>query len=99
MTERDDITLQLVAERLKGLRDITERGFVDIQRQLDDVKDLPVAFSRLQADHDALNKRLSAVEDSMRAGGEWKRGSLPVIVLTLGLLLTSIITVVHYLVT
>ena len=93
-SDPDQITLQLVAERIKGLSKLTERGFIDIQRQLDDVRGLPTIVSQLQANVTALISRVDAIEEDRTKGAEFRRGNLPIILLTLALALSSIISLV-----
>lgn len=98
MDDVEQVTLQLVAERVKGLSKLTEQGFVDIQRQLDDVRGLPAVVERISSDHSALEKRVTAMEKDRGRGVEFRRGSLPIILLTCVLALTSLIAVIQALI-
>lgn len=94
----DNVTLQLVAERIRGLSRLTEQGFTDLQRQLDDVRGLPSIVSQLNSNYGALERRVTAIEDDRSRGAEFRRGSLPIILLTLALAITSLgalITQIH----
>ena len=93
MDDADQVTLQLVAERIRGLSRLTEQGFVDIQRQLDRVSELPAVVSELRTSHVSLEQRVAAIESDRSRGAEFRRGSLPLIFLTLVLALTSIIAI------
>lgn len=109
MDDVDQVTLQLVAERIKSLSRLTEQGFDDMQRQLDDVRGLPkevAALKERQEAHErrvrdsqaAQDKRIDAMANADGRGSEWRRGSLPIILLTCVLALTSLVAVIQGLV-
>lgn len=89
----DEITLQVISERLKSLRDLSETGFINIQRQLDDVRDLPIRVEKLSGRVDAVEQRIGDIEDVGTRGSEWRRASLPIILLTLALVVVGVATI------
>jgi hypothetical protein len=98
MNDVEKVTLQLVAERIKGLSSLTDQGFKDIQRQLDDVRGLPAVVSRMTSEYTALEKRVSFIEGDRGKGAEFRRGSLPIILLTCVLALSSLVAVIQSLI-
>lgn len=88
---KDRATVALVAERVDGLRLITEKGFADVQRQLDEVSGLPVAVAELRRDHESLVARVTNLEADDRRDGEWVRTHLPSILIAIAALLAAIL--------
>lgn len=87
-------TVALVSEQVKGLRDLTEVGFRDMQRQLDAVAGLPVLVAKLSSDVVALDGRVEALEGNTERRTEWMRGQLPMLlVVGLGLAVNIVIAV------
>lgn len=96
--ERDELTLAVIAERLRTIRLLSENGFENIHRELVPLRDLPVKVEHLSGRLMAAEQRLEDLEDTGTRGIEWRRASLPIIFLTLALVLTgvgSILTQVH----
>lgn len=91
----DEVTLQLIAERMRGLRDLTDQGFKDMQRQLDAVSELPARVTALEVSQEALEERVGRVEESGTRGVEWRRGSLPMILLTLAIVVLSLVAILQ----
>jgi hypothetical protein len=90
----DDLTLAVIAERLRSIRMLSETGFENIQRQLDGVRDLPVRVEHLAGRMSAVEARLEDIEGTGMRGIEFRRGTLPIILLTLALVMTSLGAVV-----
>lgn len=97
MSDVDRVTLELVAERIKGLSALTDQGFKDMQRQLDEVRGLPTIVGKMSSDFAGLERRVTAIEDDRGRGAEFRRGNLPIILLTLALAITSLVSVLSQL--
>lgn len=96
--EREDLTLAVIAERLRTIRLLSENGFENLHKELEPLRELPVKVEHLTGRIVAVEQRLDDVEDVSMRGVEWRRASLPIIFLTLALVLTgvgTILTQVH----
>jgi hypothetical protein len=104
-TRGDRATIALVAEKVESLREITKSGFKDLQRQLDDVRGLPIIVEKLRSDftaqeerHEsdmkAVNRRVDEVVTERKTTSEWRRGQLPLIVFAGISIIVSIIVLI-----
>lgn len=100
-----EVTPDVLMARLEGLSTLVSDGFKNIQRQLDAVGDLPVKVEGLERDyrsfrdyyaarHQALVDRVENLEEKDRhadeRGQEWRKSSLPMIILTIVMAVTAI---------
>lgn len=69
-------TVALVAERLAGLKAVTELGFARTQDQLGALVNLPTAVAALEAKSEALEERIEDLENEQSRHREWRRGPL-----------------------
>lgn len=90
----EQVTLELVAERIKGLDRLTSKGFEELQRQLDDVRALPKEVATLRSDLTAAVQRINDLESDDARGLEWRRGQVPMFVLTGLLLIATVVLAV-----
>lgn len=86
--QKDRATVALVAEKVDGLKSLTEAGFESVQRQLDRVTGLPERFESLLGKHDALDKRVATLEREGERSEEWRRG--PLLVVIVGILVAIV---------
>jgi hypothetical protein len=84
-------TVATVDAKLDGLSRIIDMGLRDIQRQLDDVKGLPLDVRGLRGDFAALDKRVEDIERKQDGRGEWRRKDLPVLLIIALSLVTAIV--------
>jgi hypothetical protein len=89
----NELILQLISERVDGLRILSEHGFADIRRELSRVQDLPVRVEQLAGLVEQHQQRLNIIEETGTRGIEYRRASLPIIILTLALVCSGIATV------
>lgn len=105
------ITLEVLGERIGGLSVLVSQGFDNVQRQLNAVGDLPVKVEGLERDFSALKDQvdkqykdvcrdIEELKSDSRSSKEWRRGSLPMIALTVVLALVALAsllsTVIHH---
>lgn len=72
----DRATVALVAEKIDGLKALTHLGFTNVQRQLDELVEVPRELVELRANHDALARRVGRIEHDNERHIEWRRGPL-----------------------
>ena len=73
---KDRATVALISEQVRGLRDLIEAKFTDVQRQLDDLSGLPLIVNGMierQRQHDERIEGLEKVNDKRR---EYRMGPL-----------------------
>ena len=92
--ERDELTLAVISERLRSIRMLVETGNENINKQLARLDDLPLKVEAQAGRLQALEQRLSDLEDVGTRGTEWRRASLPIITLTLVLVCATVVSVV-----
>jgi hypothetical protein len=95
MDANEQVTLELIAERLRGLDRVTTQGFKGLDDKFETVKDLPVIVERLATKQEAQDKRLVVLETGEERSFEWRRGQLPTLVLTLLVVIVGAIQVFH----
>ena len=86
----DDLTLQLIAERLRSLRELFDTRFDSMEQQVRATRDLPRRIERLETKVDDGMRRVEHLEEDEDTGAEWRRTQLPVIVLTLALVMVGL---------
>ena len=85
MTPRDDLNLELIAERLASLTKITELQFASLKNDLEDMKSIPERVSKLETRFGDGMRRLEALEAGGVRRSEWGRKDLPMILITIAL--------------
>lgn len=84
-------TVATVEAKIDGLSRLVDMGLRDIQRQLNEVKGIPLDVRSLRGDFDALRSRVGDLEKKQDGRGEWRRKDLPVLLVTALWLVTAIV--------
>lgn len=93
MTEHEreeQLTLLVIAERMRSLREISEYNFRNIRDQLDVYKGLPVKVEKVSGRLDSMELEIRELKETGTRGVEWRRGGLPIIFLTIALCLVGV---------
>ena len=89
----EQLTLLVIAERINSLREVSMLNFQSIREQLDIYRNLPVKVERLEGEMNAVKEDVAELKETSVRGVEFRRGSLPIILLTLALVLTGVGTI------
>lgn len=95
MDANEQVTLQVVVERLKGLDRVTRQGFKGLDEKFETVKELPVVVAELSTEVKSHGRRLEVIEDNDDRSHEWRRGQLPTLVLTLAIVILGAVQIFH----
>lgn len=83
-------TVALVAEMVKGLRELTTVEFDNIKQRLEPLSALPVAFAELRRDHDAIVRRVADLESQSEKDEDRRRIHLPTLVVAILFMLIAL---------
>ena len=70
-------TVALVAEMVKGLRELTRSEFENVKQRIEPLAGLPVAFEKLAAKQESLEHRVTELEERDTRADERRRVHLP----------------------
>lgn len=87
-------TVALVLAEVRGLRDLTDARFSDVQRQLDVTKNLPVAVQSLTERVLHSETRITELEKRDDKRQDWRKMVLPQVLIGLATVVIMIVAVV-----